>query len=298
MRLRLKTIHPTWVEQRAAVRIVAARAEKQLASRNGDLEELLEERANIENFYHGKYEDLTRCLHSEAKKAEKQVAAKKKELEDSLRQEHETTQELILQERKNDESRATLEQTVSQLGQIRHDMEAAQEEYGLVERRNTATPATSSTAVPDSIGGVVTTKPQAPPDLMHARARLEGHLQEKEQTFAERNAAMAEVLRVQDELEVQRAHASKLEDFVRRLIHSGNSSNGYMLDPAAKKEAAAILAATAKLQAARQQAAALSGDPTSQQGASFIGRRCAGYDEYDVRWPPPSVDPSHLAAVP
>lgn len=56
--------------------------------------------------------------------------------------------------------------------------------------------------------------------------------------------ATAEVIRTQEELTRQRAHSLKLEDFLRRIT---SNSTRYVLDPAVRKEALAILASAVRL---------------------------------------------------
>jgi len=283
---RSRDMLPTWVEQQGVVRTVVSRVERQLSKRSGDIEHLLAEREQVEKFYTQKYDALVRCLSQEQERALASMQAKKRELEQSLKEEQETTQELLQQEKTNDELRATLDRTVSQLETVQN--ETQQVEMLAMQ----ADSYEASFQAEDERRGALL---KASPELLHARARIEAQLTEKDQTVAERHAAEAEIRKAKSELERQRAHAAKMEDFVRKLMQ-GNTATGYLLDPASKREAAAILASAAKLQAARLQRPDTF-PRRSQSDASlthsvqdpFYGRTCAACDEYDVRWPPPSV---------
>jgi len=263
---RNRDVLPVWVEQRSALRVVVSRVERQLQKRSGDIDRLLAEREEIEKFYTQKYDSLVRCLSQEQEKAVASVQAKKRELQRSLEMEQETTKDLLEEEKRNEELRISLDMTVTQLEHVQAQVIGFEAE------------STPRQGTDDRRGFFM----QASPDLLHAKGRIEDTLKEKEQTSAERSATKADLLKVKAELEQQRAHSGKLEDFVRKITQ-GNSTTGYLLDPASKREASAILTSATKLQISRVQRPA-GIDP-------YTGRRCAACDEYDVRWPPPGVGP-------
>jgi len=267
---------PTWVEQQKVVRVVVDRIEEQLRGRSGDIEKLLAEREHIVNFYDQKYDALVRCLAHEQEKAVASGQEKKRELDRSTTEEYACTYELIAQQKTNKNLCEVLDVTVTQLENVQSEMLSLQ---GL------------SSGEPQPWG----TGAQGALELMQARRSIEAQLEEKEQATNEWNATQAAFLKAEDDLERQRSHAAQLEDFIQRIA-AGKS--GYQLDPAAKKEAAGILAAAGKLHAARLQRPNLAGGARSTRALEhaeaerepFLGRSCAHCDEYDVRWPPPGVE--------
>lgn len=291
---RNRDLLPAWAEQQGIVRTVVSRVERQLQTRSGDIDRLLAEREQIEKFYTQKYDSMVRGLAQEQERTVSSVQAKRRELERSLEMEQETTQELLMEETKNQELRSTLDLTVVQLEGIQSEMisfeQARTQSYpsapGAGARRRSDLAAASSTAI------------QASPELSLARGRIEGHLQEKEQSYAEKCATKAEIVKIKRELERQRTHGAKLEDFVRKITQ-GNATTGYLLDPLSKREAAAILASAAKLQTSRLQRPSTpprrTGEMADARHEHFVGRSCLACDVQDARWA--SASPGHCPAV-
>jgi chromosome segregation ATPase len=218
---------PAWVEQQGALRVVVGRMEKELQKRSSDIDQLLTERDQIEKFYDEKYDALVRCLSLEQENAMKSAKAKKRELESSLALEDEITKELLAEEQTLQQLQSTFNQTKTQLDAVMQDMQAFKA---------------------DSIQQVEPkqSRPlQAPPELDAARARIEVLLKEKEGCFSERQTTEVDIGKAAAELEQQREHAARLEDFIQRLLQG---DSGYLLDAAMKREASNILAAAAKLQ--------------------------------------------------
>jgi hypothetical protein len=200
--------------------------EKELQKRSSDIDQLLMERDQIEKFYDEKYDALVRCLSLEQENAMKSAKAKKRELELSLELEDEITKELLAEEQTLQQLQGTFNQTKTQLDTVMQDMQAFKA---------------------DSIQHISEPNrpPQAPPELDAARARIEVLLKEKEGCFSERQITDVDIGKAAAELEQQREHAARLEDFIQRLLQG---DSGYLLDAAMKREASNILAAAAKLQ--------------------------------------------------
>jgi hypothetical protein len=251
------------------VGVVVSRMHKQLQRRSADIDRLVGEREQIEKFYKEKYDATVRCLAQEQEKAVASAQAKKRELQRSMEMEQETTQELLAEEKKNEEIRETLDMTVTQL-------EKAQSEMTSFQASEIQAPQAQTVQ-----------RVMAAPEVRYARDRIQTQLKEKEETFNERQALQAEIRKVMGELECQRLHAAKLEDFVRKLTQ-GTVTTGYLLDPASKREAAAIMASAAKLQPSRSQRPASSPREREEHGDADYGARYVAY-EGDSRWPPPAV---------
>lgn len=291
---RNRDLLPAWAEQQGIVRTVVSRVERQLQTRSGDIDRLLAEREQIEKFYTQKYDSMVRGLAQEQERTVSSVQAKRRELERSLEMEQETTQELLMEEKRNEELRATLDLTVVQLEGIQSEMisfeQARTQSYpsepGAAGRRRSDQAVATATTL------------QASPELSLARGRIEGHLQEKEQSYAEKCATKAEILKIKRELERQRTHGAKLEDFVRKITQ-GNATTGYLLDPVSKREAAGILASAAKLQTSRLQRPSTpprrAVEMADARHEHFVGRSCLACDVQDARWA--SASPGHCPAV-
>lgn len=320
---------PTWVEQRNVVRAVVARVEERLHKHGKEIDQLFEDREKMDEEFTKKYDALVDVMSKQQAEAQASMEAKKCEMDASLIKETQMTQKLLHQEKHNAEIRQSLDVTVAKLETTQSEISIIQaenlqqlgsgasdggqvfnclvnlpgsvpgggiggERYGkkahkvnqnwdgtwLVEFEDGQTL--------DNVNGEWIM--EVGPELLQARGRLEAQLKQKERIFIERNAAEMEIRKAKDELQRQRSHAHKLEEFVRKLS-TGNATSGFLLDPALKKEANSILAAATKLQAAKQSRP--STPPRVKQDDSntepFYGRRCASCDEYDIRWPPPGV---------
>jgi chromosome segregation ATPase len=250
------------------VQDVAKRAEEHLQHTSSDVTRLLEEQKEIEQFYVQKYDNMVCSLKSEQSKAVASVQAKKQELDRSLAKENEKNYGLMAKEKEVEALQSSLDAMVSKLESVKSEMHTLQESNPVTTRRQ------------EELWNLA----QVSPDAMHARARLEAQVSEKERHVAEVYATKVEITKAKTELDAQRAYAGKLEDFVRRLTQGNN-----LIDAAAKKEAAGILAAAAKLQAARERPTTPPKRPQSPDRDAHSFRRCAACDEYDIRWPPPQV---------
>jgi len=284
---RHRDLLPIWHEQREIARSVVGRVESQVQKRTADVDRLLLERGNIEKFYHQKHEEMSRCLQEEQRKAKESMTTKRLELEGVLEQERQTTESLLSRERRNEELRRTLDVTVEKLESVQSEISDLQAQQGSRPSHEVSQAGPGALAPPLGQAGTGHLR-KASPELLHVQGVLESQLSQKEQIVREKNVIVAEIRKVEDELEWQHAHACKLELFVRELM-SENSAIGCQVDPALKREAANILASRAKLEAAKLQR------PSSPSGMAPPGRRCAAGDEYDVRWNSPWLGTSVVA---
>jgi hypothetical protein len=278
---------PIWHEQREIARSVVGRVESQVQKRTADVDRLLLERGNIEKFYNQKHEEMSRCLQEEQRKAKESMTTKRLELEGVLEQERQTTESLLSRERRNEELRRTLDVTVEKLESVQSEISDLQAQQGSRPSHEVSQAGPGALAPPLGQAGTGHLR-KASPELLHVQGVLESQLSQKEQIVREKNVIVAEVRKVENELEWQHAHACKLELFVRELM-SENSAIGCQVDPALKREAANILASRAKLEAAKSQR------PSSPSGMVPPGRRCATGEEYDVRWNSPWLGTSVVA---
>lgn len=217
---RHRDVMPYWAEQQGALRVVVDRVDKELHKRSSDIAQLLLEREQIEKLYDEKYDGLVRCLSQEQEKATASAQAKKRELVRSIELEDKTTKELVAEEQTLEQLELTFDQTRAHLELVVQQLQDSQDS---AEKRAL----------------------QAPPDLDVARVKIEALMREKECSLSERQSTEIEIQKVAADLELQRDHAAKLEDFIQRLLQG---SSGYILDSSMKKEASSILAAAAKLQ--------------------------------------------------
>jgi len=110
-------------------------------------------------------------------------------------------------------------------------------------------------------------------------SQLEIFIREKDQAGAEKRATQIQIMKAQEELNLQRANSARLEEFVKKVALG--TDGGYLLDKDTKREAAALLAAAARMRDGRPKS-----PPRRQYPDPFFGRKCVACDEYDVRWPP------------
>jgi len=218
---------PMWTEQERVLEVVAARAEKQLQKQSADIELLLMERAQIEKLYDEKYDALVRCLSQEQENAVARVLDKKRELARSFKLEDETAKALVAEEQRITELQFTFNQTKRQLDSVVQDLQDIQAESVQQTEDTPSSPL------------------QVPSEVDVSRGKVETLLKEKDFSFSERQATEADIKKAACELEQQRDHAAKLEDFIRRLLQG---DSGHLLDASMKKDASSLLSTAAKLQ--------------------------------------------------
>jgi len=222
---RYRDMLPAYAEQQRVVQTLRLRSERERQSLAGELGRLMAEREVMVKDCERKADCLAQGLAHEKEKASQSADKVKLELAKSIALEQETTSVLTDEEVKNKALRATLDQTMEQLNTLRTEVLQYQAEAEEVKQ-----------------GRTMNCGEQAP-ELMQALRRMDGIQSERQQVSNEMTVARAELLRIQDELNDQRGHSQRLEDFVRRISTGGR----YVLDPMRKKEAASILHAAAQL---------------------------------------------------
>lgn len=285
---RHRELLPVWIEQWNALRVVVARAEHDLQKRSSVVDQLAMEREDSERSHGLQYDALVRGLAREQEKALSSAQAKKQEYEKALEAERLTTEVLRDEERKNEALRTTLDRTMAKLNSVRSEMAQHQAKF-----QNGATSGVLQAQSPELMqatkmaqcnakvqngttsGGV---QVQAP-ELMQAISRVEVLVKEKELVSAETVETKALISQAQDELNQQRDHAMKLEEFVKKVATAGS---GYRLDVATRKEAAEILASAARIHgiaaSGNEARNPRSKSPTLRPRSPFAGRRCAAYE--------------------
>merc|ERR1719375_1201238 len=156
---RARDMMPTWVEQRSAIRVVVARAEERVDKNRNESDRLLEERKQLDSFYLQKRDAVIQCLSREQEKAVANVQAKKRELAQSIDMEHETTKELMMEEKKNDELRAMLDQTVFQLENVQSEMSKFEAQVEFLDSLSTASQNFGRATSTQSGVGSISTQP-------------------------------------------------------------------------------------------------------------------------------------------
>eukprot|EP00927_Polykrikos_kofoidii_P043548 TRINITY_DN37620_c0_g1_i1.p1 TRINITY_DN37620_c0_g1~~TRINITY_DN37620_c0_g1_i1.p1 ORF type:complete len:942 (+),score=130.99 TRINITY_DN37620_c0_g1_i1:108-2933(+) len=230
---RYRDILPVLVEQRDVVQIVVARSEKVLLTKGFELERAQAERQRVDRDYAAKMEALAKCMKVEHEKVRSSAEKRQRDLGRSLQLEQETTQVLKDEEEKNKALRSSLDQTMKQL----HAMQTETSDNNL-----------HADGIKDGTGLSKKT-----PEVIHALDRIEAISSEKQLVASETSKAQGDILRVQEELNRQRAYSLRLEAFVRDL---SASSGKFILDPATRREATMLLKAAAQV---RSRASTVSG---------------------------------------
>jgi len=236
-----------WGEQSKAVRCVLARKEQEVQAKNAEVDQLLAARETAEKAYRQKYDALVRGLSEEQEKALARAQDKRRELERSLEEERKATQLLAEEESKNMRLRMTLDQTVAQLEEVKTNMQQCEVQ---VHEWNTGRASDS-----------------ASPEVQVATSRQEDATRHKEQVRLQTKATLAELMLAQEELNRQRAYSARLEDFVRKVSTGGGK---YCLDPASKREANRLLAASNRLRSAASTLEIYNNHPEALLGLSNV----------------------------
>lgn len=200
---------PAWGAQRRAVLRVVARKERELRER---IEEVVREKEDKERLIASnakQYEALLAALAIQEQEAIGRLQRAKIALESSLEAEESVQSELAVDETRHRQLREDLDQTVSQLEQVKLDLEK------------------------------VETAAAAP-----SRCVFDKSIWEQQQVRAQADVVLRETKQVEEALQQQRSYCVHLEEFAGRVSVGGGR---YVLDPSLKRAASRLLAAGSKL---------------------------------------------------
>lgn len=231
---RYRDLTCVWREQRDALRLAVARREQVLHQGNVEVDFLRQKQEEMEQAYAGRLKSLREGLGVEKAQLEQEAADTKSMLDTSLEEEEALEQKMKDLHKRNGCLRETLGRAMSKLNTVKTAMSQYQAEMAAVDR--------------DTMNAYF----QKSPQLAQALLRVDGLVGEKEKVHNDTLTVRAQILQVQDELNKQRSQTLTMENFIRKIA---NPSNGYILEPGAKREASALLHKASKMREACARAA-------------------------------------------
>jgi chromosome segregation ATPase len=228
-----------WMEQRLAAKAVVARSEKELQKKQQKLQQLAEEREKMVEMYKQKLSGLYRGMSREHTKQQEANAKLKQEVAAAHNAEQDNGSYIEQLETRYAALRQTLEKTLTKLDEVKtsyNELQVESADYTAIHARYV----------------------EQAPELTRALNRIQTLAGEKEAIQQQTQETRGDLLRAQDELNRERAHALRLEHFIRKIAvgapgarnHGG--SPGYILDTKSKKEATGLLKEASKLRTAAE----------------------------------------------
>lgn len=217
-----------WMEQRLAAKAVVARSERELKKKQEKLEQLARERERMVETYKHKLSGLYRGMSREQTK-QRDVNAK-------------IQQEVAIAQNTEKDNSAYIEQLETRYVALRQSLDKTMTKLNEVQTCYTELQVESA-----DYTAIHARYVEQAPELTRALNRIQTLAGEKESIQQQTQESRADLLRVQDELNRERAHALRLEHFVRKIAvgppnsRQQNGSTGYILDGKSKKEATALL---------------------------------------------------------
>jgi len=222
---RYRDLHLAWQEQRSAARDVVAKAEKEVLARDRELvAEKKRSEQEIEK-YRARLGAVYRGLQKELDDIREQKHGLENQLQESLQREREQTGMIESLESRNKALRLTLDKTVQKLNDVQSQRADAERDRAALQN--------------------VTTRVEQAPELQSALQQVEVLAASRDRAEEEAAAARTGVLRLQNEVQRERALAAYYENFVRKVATGPEAcvrtGGGFLVDSRAKAEAAALL---------------------------------------------------------
>jgi len=228
-----------WMEQRLAAKAVVARSERELKKKQEKLEQLSQERERMVETYKQKLSGLYRGMNREQTKQAEINANILHNVSVAQNTEKDNGNYIEQLETRHVALRQTLDKTMTKLNEVQtslQDLQVESADYTAIHARYV----------------------EQAPELTRALNRIQTLAGEKESIQQQTQETRADLLRIQDELNRERAHALRLEHFVRKIAvgppgaRSQHGSAGYILDAKSKKEAAGLLKEASNLRSAAE----------------------------------------------
>jgi chromosome segregation ATPase len=247
---RYRDLHLAWQEQRSAARDVVVKAEKEVLARDKELvAEKKRSEQEIEK-YRSRLGAVYRGLQKELDELREQKHGLENQLQESLQREREQTAMIESLESRNKALRLTLDKTVQKLNDVQSQRADAEKKSAALQ----------------NVQGRV----EQAPELQSALQQIDVLAASRDRAEEEAAAARTGMLRLQNEVQRERALAAYYENFVRKVATGPEAcvrtGGGYLVDSRAKAEAAALLRESA---AFARQAALYPSDGSYPPSAEF-----------------------------
>lgn len=230
-----------WMEQRLAAKAVVARSERELKKKQEKLQQLAEERDRMVEMYKHKLSGLYRGMSREQTKQHDLNAKIQQSIAAAAATEKDNGKYIEQLETRYTALRQTLDKTMTKLNEVQTSytqLQVESSDYTAIHARYV----------------------EQAPELTRALNRIQTLSGEKEAIQQQTHETRADLLRAQDELNRERAHALRLEHFIRKVAvgppgaRNPGGSAGYILDTKSKKEATNLLKEASKLRSAAEAA--------------------------------------------
>lgn len=229
---RYRDLTMAWSEQRMAAKAVVLRAERELVRQDEELTVRLAAKEQVIDTYKKKLGAMYRGMCGKLDAMREEKTRIERELVESVQNEAEMTAFIEELEGKNRALKITLDKTMTKLNEVQEAYDATEAEC---EENRHANEIYINQA----------------PELSKLLNQITLLAQKKEALDAQHQKSTVDLVQLQDDLGKERAHALRLEGFIRRIAtgraHSIRTGGGYILDAKAKREAAALIKDASKI---------------------------------------------------
>jgi len=223
---RYRDMQSAWLKQKEAAKILVERAESNLKAKDERLAEAARERERLIEQHKKRLAAMYRGMCAELDTIRAEKIDVENRLAESLQRESEQQSMIKKLEARNAALRQTLEKTMAKLNET-------QGTYTVVQ------------AGGGDIQGLTATYAEQTPELSRAMSRIQTLASSRDLLDKELATSKASMLRMQDDLNRERAHSLRLQNFLRKIAMGPSSAlrigGGYLMDKKCKEEALGLL---------------------------------------------------------